>query len=181
MKRNVLLLMAVFGLFLIKACDEVSDMLDVEETFEFQEEFVVSSEESFFEDSKLFDLAEEVSLIDQYGDKIKDVIIEEASFWLKDFAGSDEQMFTSGSLEVSDPDGSNKTLIISMADYVLHELEDSPTDLDLLSAGVNKLGDLATNPPHQFMLHYSAEFNEAPLDFTIVFKFKAKMIANPLN
>ena len=181
MKRNVFLMMAVFGLFLIQSCDEVSDLLDVEETFEFEEEFVVSGETTTYEDSIVFDLAEAVSLIDEYGDKIKEVIIEEASFMLKDFNGSEEQVLTTGTLEVSDPDGSGKTEIVSMADYVMHTLVGNPTDLDLQTAGVNKLGDLAANPPHRFMLHYIAEFNEGPLDFTIVFQFKAKMVANPLN
>ena len=179
MKKISFILLAVLGLLLMNSCDE--DLLDVEQTFEFEEEFVVLTNENTFEGSELFDLAAEVDLIDEYGNKIKDVIIEEASFWLKEFNGSDEQKMLGGSLFVSNPDGSSKTLIIEMGEYVLHELVNNPANLNLNTAGVNKLGDLAANPPHRFMLHYDAEVNEAPLDFTIVFKFKAKMVANPLN
>ncbi len=179
MKKISFIMMAALGLFLFYACD--SDLLDVEQSFEFEEEFVVLANENTFGGSKVFDLAGEVDLINDYGSKIKDVIVEEASFWLKEHNGSDEQAMLGGSLFVSGPDGSNKELIIKMGEYILHELVNNRTDLDLNAAGVNKLGDLAANPPHRFMLHYEADVNEAPLDFTIVFKFKAKMVANPLN
>ncbi len=179
MKKINLILLTVFGLFLIHSCDK--DLLDVEDTFEFEEEFVVLTDETTFSGSKLIDLAEDVDLIDKYGDKIKDVIVEEARFWLKDFSGTDEQMMFGGSVFVSNPDGSNKTSIIEMGEHVLHELVNNPMDLTLNAAGVNKLNDLAAKPPHSFMLHYEADFNEAPLDFTVVFKFKATMVANPLN
>ncbi len=179
MKKCIFILVAVFGLFLFQSCDE--DLLDIQETFEFEASFPVIADVVEFDASQLFDLAGDVNLINQYGDKIKDVSIEEVSFWLEDFSGSEEQMLTEGVLSVSDEDGENQTVIINFSEYVLYELVDVPTELELQQAGVDKLGELAADPPHKFLLDFSATFNEAPLDFTITFKFKAKMVANPLN
>lgn len=179
MKKISLILLAMFGLFMIYSCDD--DLLDVEETFEFEEKFVVMTQENSYEGSILIDLAEDVDLIKRYGNKIKDVIVEEASFWLTEFNGSEEQKMLGGLLYVSDADVTSRKVIINMGEYVLHELVNNPQDLPLNAAGINELNDLASNPPHRFMLHYDAEVNEAPLDFTLVFRFKAKMVANPLN
>lgn len=179
MKNCIFILMALFGLFLFQSCDE--DLLDVEETFEFESGFVVDTDESSFSGTQLFNLSEDVSLIDSYGDKIKKITIEEVSVWLEYFVGSDEQMLTEGSLSVSDPNGTNWTTVINLNNYLLHELVDEPTELELIQAGINKLGELAAEPPHAFMLAFTADFNTAPLDFFIKFRFKAKMVANPLN
>ncbi len=179
MKKLVIILVAVFGLFIMNACDE--DLLDVTETIEFEETFIVFSDEASYADSQLFDLAENVDLIKDYGNKIKEVVIEEASFWIKDLNGTEGQMLQSGSLYVSNADGSGKTALISLGEHLLADLVETPTDVTLEQAGVDKLDALASAPPHSFMLHYEADFNEAPLDFKVVFKFKAKMVANPLN
>lgn len=179
MKKLSILLMAIFGLFIINACDE--DLLDVSETFEFDGEFVVDADVTSYADSKLIDLAEDVDLINDYGNKIKEVVITKADFWIKDLVEIEGQKLESGSLFVSNPDGSGKTAIVLMGEHLLADLVDNPTSLTLEQAGVDKLDDLASNPPHRFMLHYEADFNEAPLDFTVVFEFEAKMVANPLN
>ncbi len=178
MKKISVLLMAIFGLFIINSCDE--DLLDVTETFEFSGEFVVDTDVASYADSQLIDLTEE-DLVDEYGSKIKEVVITKADFWITDMVEIEGQKLESGSLYVSNPDGSGKTAIILMGEYVLADLLDTPTALSLEQAGVDKLDDLASNPPHTFMLHYEASFNEAPLDFTVKFEFEAKMVANPLN
>jgi hypothetical protein len=179
MKKLTILFAAIFGLFMLNACDE--DLLDVTDTFEFEEEFIVDTNVTSFAASHLIDLSEDVDLIDEYGDKIKEVVITKADFWIKELVEVEGQTLDSGSLFVSNPDGSNKTAIVLMGEYVLADLVNNPTALNLEQAGIDKLDDLATNPPHQFMLHYEADFNEAPLDFTVVFEFEAKMVANPLN
>ncbi len=180
MKKYILILMAFSGLFLLQSCDE--DLLDVEKTFEFEGRFVIDSSEPHFSGTQAFNLAEDENLIDEYGDKIKEVTIEEISLWLEDFTGSDEQMLTEGSLSVSDQSGTGGyTEIIILSNYLLHELVGEPASINLQQAGVNKLGDLIAKKPHAFMLDFTAAFNESPLDFTLKLKFKAKMVANPLN
>ncbi len=179
MKKTSILLMAIFGLFIINACDD--DLLDFTDTFEFSEEFVVDTDVASYAGSQLIDLAEDVDLINDYGNKIKEVVITKADFWIKDLAEIEGQKLESGSLYVSNPDGSGKTAIILIGEYELADLVDNPTALSLEQAGIDKLDNLASNPPHRFMLHYEANFNEAPLDFTVMFEFEAKMVANPLN
>ncbi len=180
MKKISLILLAVLGLFMVHSCDD--DLLDIEENFDFEVEFLVDTDAISFDASQTVDLANDVNLIYQYGDKIKEIIIEEITFWLKDdFTGNEEQMLNGGVLRVTDPDDENWLDIVNMSDVLLHELVEEPTELDFEQAGVNKLGNLAAEHPHKFTLDFAADFNEAPLYFTMVFKFKAKMVANPLN
>ncbi len=180
MKKCIFILTAVFGLFLFQSCDD--DLLDIKQSFEFEISFPVMAEESEFGASELFDLADDVSIINQYGDKIKEVTIEKVLFWLEEDSNIIEgQMLTGGVLRVSDQSGENWTEIISFGEYLLQDLVGEPTNLDYNQAGVDKLGELAAEPPHSFMLDFSASFNEAPLDLKITFKFEAKMVASPLN
>lgn len=180
MKKCIFILVAVFGLFLFQSCDD--DLLDVERSFDFEISFPVMADETEFDASELFDLADDVSIINQYGDKIKEVTIEKVLFWLEEDSDIIEgQMLTGGLLRVSDPSGENWTEIISFGEYLLQDLVNEPTELDYQQAGINKLGELAAEPPHSFKLGFTAEFNEGPLDLNITFKFEAKMVASPLN
>lgn len=180
MKKSILILTAIFGLFLLQACDE--DLLDIQRDFEFEISFPVLAEETEFAASELFDLAGDVPIINQYGEKIKEVSIQKVLFWLEEDSNIIEgQMLTGGFLSVSDQSGENWTNIISLDEYLLEDLVNEPTELDYNQAGVNQLGELAAEPPHSFMLDFSAIFNESPLDLVITFKFEAKMVASPLN
>lgn len=179
MKITKIITFIVLITFLLFACD---DLLDVEESFTFSKEFVIDTEENEFDHTDLFDLAEDVSIIDEYGDKIKEVKIEEVRFWLTAHNGDAGQQFESGSLSVSDPEDSGSILeIASLGGYNLQDLLNSPTVLDLNNSGVNLLSELAEEPPHRFRLHADATFNEGPLDFTLKFEFAARMVANPLK
>lgn len=175
--RNLLFLLAM-SLFITTSC---KDLLDVEERFTFTYTFSVDTAENSFSHSQLIDLAGDVDVIDEYGSKIKEVKIEEVKFWLTAFSGPEAQHIESGSLRVSESDGSNLQLIAALSDLQLQDLLNTPHVLNLNDAGVTLLGDLAADPPHRFRLHGDMEINEGPLDFTAVFEFTAKMVANPLN
>ena len=181
MKKQLLLMALPLALLLTTACDEVEEMLDVSETFTFDQEFVVDTEQHSFAHEELFDLAADVDLIDDYGNKIKEVTIQEVKFWLTAHQGDPGQTMEGGSLLVSDPGNGNPVEIATMGTHVLQDLLDNPTELDLNNAGVELLGDLAADPPHRFTLHAEASFNEGPLDFTLMVEFTARMTANPLN
>ncbi len=178
MKNTKIITLIMFITLFLFACD---DLLDVEESFTFSKEFVIDTEEHAFDQAELFDLAADVSIIDEYGSKIKEVKIEEVRFWLTAHNGDAGQQFESGSLSVSDTDNGSVREIASLGGYNLQNLLNSPTVLDLNNSGVNLLGELAEEPPHRFMLHANATFNEGPLDFTVKFEFTARMVANPLN
>jgi len=181
MKKKLPFLALAIGLFFFTACDEAEDLLDVTETFTFDQEFVVDTEHHEFSHEELFDLAADVDLIDDYGNKIKEVTIQEVTFWLTAHQGDPGQTMEGGSLLVSDPGDGNPVEIATMGTHVLQDLLDNPTELDLNNAGVELLGDLAAEPPHRFTLHADASFNEGPLDFTLMVEFTARMTANPLN
>lgn len=170
--------MGLLSLMLFYSCE---DLLDVEETFTFEQEFVVNTPLHGFSQQQLYDLAAVVDVIDEYSDKIKEVKIQDVRFWLTTHQGSEEQSFTGGSLMVSDPAGGAPVEIASLGGHNLKALLNNPTALDYNNAGVSLLGDLAGEPPHRFILHADGSFNEGPLDFTLKMEFTAKMVANPLN
>lgn len=178
MKKFILVLLFAPLAFLFTSCE---DLLDVEETFTFTYSFSVDTDENAFSGSQLINLSDDVNLIAEYGDKIKEVTIENVSFWLTEFNGPDTQKIESGSLQVSDASDENVQLIAALGSHLLHELLDSPETLDISQAGLNLLNELAENPPHSFRLHADIEVNEGPLDFTAVFEFTARMVANPLE
>lgn len=178
MKKHAITLFLLPSLVFLSGC---TDLLDIEKGFTFQQIFVVNTDQQTFHDSNLFDLAANVSIIEEYGSKIKEVRIEKVEFWLMAFVGSSEQAFEEGSLSVSNPDGSNTTMIASLGELVLQDLVNNKQTMTLNTSGVNMLGDLAAEPPHSFQLNTEGSVNQGPLIFTIVFEFTAKMVANPLN
>ncbi len=178
MKNQKTIILFLFISLLFTGC---KDLLDVEETFTFRQAFTVNTAQTTFDDARIFDLAANVDVIDEYGSKIKEVKIEKVEYWLTVFQGTEDQAFQGGSVSVSHQDGSDVTLVAALGEHSLHELLNSPQTLVPVTAGINMLGDLAADPPHRFKLHADAEVNEGPLNFVVVFEFTARMVANPLN
>lgn len=179
MKTRILFFMAIFaGMFLLQGCED--DLLDVTESFTYETEMVVSSNDLTYSTSEIIDLAADVELINKYGDKIKNIEIEEVKYWLIAFNGSAEQKIVNATLEVADENGADPKTVATIADVLLQPLVNTPTDLTLNQDGINKLADLIENPPHKFKLAFTTTCNEVPLDFTVKFKFTIKMTANPL-
>lgn len=176
---RVLVLLAAFTFIAFTSC---GDLLDVTKSFTFEHEFVVfeSNAESFDEAAQVA-MTEKESLINDYGSKIKKIEIEEVRYWLKAHNGSGEQMFSSIVLDVANHDGTDTKNIINIQDLVLANLLNNPTVLSFNDQGIKKLEGLIKSPPHNFSLNLSGGANEVPLDFTVVFQFKVKMVANPIN
>lgn len=172
-------MMAVAALFLVYGCED--DLLDITEEFEYETEMVVFSNDMTYTISQNIDLADSVDLINEYGDKIKDIEIVEVKYWLIAHEGSEEQLLTEATLTVADQGLADQKTIATIEDQLLHVLVGNQTNLDVNQEGIDKLADLIENPPHKFNLTFTTAANEAPLDFTIKFYFKIKMTANPLN
>lgn len=172
-------MMAVAALFLVYGCED--DLLDITEEFEYETEMVVFSNDTTYTISQNIDLADSVDLINEYGDKIKDIEIVEVKYWLIAHEGSEEQLLTEATLTVADQGLADQKTIATIEDQLMHLLVDNQTNLDVNQEGIDKLADLIENPPHKFNLTFTTAANEAPLDFTIKFYFKIKMTANPLN
>lgn len=179
MKTRILFFMTIFaGMFLLQGCED--DLLDVTESFTYEAEMVVSSDDLTYTTSEVIDLAADVELINQYGDKIKDIEIEELKYWLTVFNGTAEQKIVNATLVIADENGNDPKTIATVTDQLLQPLLNNQTDLTLNQEGVDRLADLIQNAPHKFKLTFATTSNEVPLDFTVKFKFTIKMTANPL-
>lgn len=170
---------ALLGLFMLYSCNE--ELFDVKETFTFEHEFVVYENDDSFLEFASVNLSQKETLIDDYGSKIKKIEILEVKYHLKAHQGSGEQKVINLSLNASNPDGTDEKNIVNLQNVVLHDLLFNPTVLDVNADGVGKLATLIENPPHTFGIKVEGQVDETPADFTMVFTFKARMTANPLN
>ena len=171
--------LAIFGLFMFTSCDE--DLFDITETFTFEHEFVVYENDDSFLEFASVNLSQKETLIEDYGSKIKKIEILEVKYHLKAHQGSEEQKLTNFSLFASNADGTDEKNIVALQNVVLHDLLFNPTVLDVNTGGVEKLGNLVASPPHTFGIKLTGQVDETPADFTLVFSFRARMTANPLN
>ena len=171
--------LAIFGLFMLNSCDK--DLFDVKETFTFEHEFVVYENDDSFLEFASVNLSQKETIIGDYGSKIKKIEILEVKYHLKAHQGSEEQKLISFNLIASNPDGADEKNIVDLQNVVLHDLLFNPTVLDVNTDGVEKLGDLIENQPHTFGVKLTGQVDETPADFTVVFSFRARMTANPLN
>ena len=163
-----------------QSCED-SDLLDVNETFTYEHEITVFTTDTTYMEIDTVDLAAQSSLIDQYGDKIKNIEIQEVKYWLTAFAGDDDQEIIEASLKVAAPDGSGEEIISSIENVVLATLLNNETELPVNETGLDRMEALIKVPPHTFRLAYNTSANKGPLNFTVKFRFKIKMTANPLN
>ncbi len=178
-KFKILTAVVLSGFLLLQACDD--DLFDVTETFSFEQEFVVLSEDSSIDLSSLFNLSQENDLINKYGSKIKRIEVQGVKYWLTSFNGTEDQMLNTLQLQVANPDGSDARTMVQLENIALHQVINNPVNLPIDTEGVSKLEDLVKVQPHTLMYFLDAGINETPADFTIVFEVTAKMTANPLN
>jgi hypothetical protein len=171
--------LALFGLLVLNSCDE--DLFDVTETFTFEHEFVVYGTDDSFLEFASVNLSEKETLIEDYGSKIKKIEILEVKYHLKAHQGSEEQKVINFNLYSSNPDGTDEKNIVALQNVVLHDLLFNPTVLNVNSDGINKLAVLIEKQPHTFGIKLEGQVDETPVDFTVVFSFRARMTANPLN
>lgn len=180
MKYRVFMVFALAGMFLFQSCED--DLLDITEEFYYSSELDVSTTDSAMMVTEVVDMTDQSSIIDDYQDKIETIEITEVKYWLTSNGGSDTQEITEATLKIANEDGSDETLIATIQDQVLSEImnEENAVELPIEQAGVDKMADLIKNEPHSFQIVYNTACNEAPLDFTVKFQFKVKMVANPL-
>jgi len=180
MKTRILFsLFVIASVFVLNSCED--DLLDITEDFYYEQEVEVYTTDSAMTVVEVVDMAAYSDLIEQYGDKIKDIEISEVKYWLTFFEGEDDQELVLGLVTVADGDGANETTIAEIENQNLKELLDTPTELPIQQAGLDKMADLIEMPPHVFQLSTAVTCNKAPLNFKIKFQFKVALTANPLN
>ncbi len=157
------------------------DLFDVEKDFVFEREIIVKGNPLTFSSENSVDLPKENDLVDEYGDKIRKMDIEQVRYWVKSHTGSATQTLTIGTLKVANADKSDPQTIVSLQQIVLSSLLQNPQVLQMNPLGANKLGTKIKEPPHTLTLILDGTLNEGPADFVVVFEFSGKMTANPLN
>ncbi len=178
--KKFLLIIGLAGLTMasLVSCE---DLLDVEETFTFEHEFTVNTNQTTFSSSDVVDLSASSDVIGEYGSKIKEIRVEQLEIRLNRFNGSETQFLESASIAIAEPDGAAQSTIAEMDNLFLHALLNSPIVLQTEKSGRDSLEELATSPPHRFRMYLHASVDEGPADFTAVVKVTATMVANPLN
>jgi len=174
--KNLIVFFALLGLPLFSC----SDVLDVERDFAFSHELIVSGDESTYFSSDLIDLKEEVDVIEEYGDNIKEIDIKRIDLSVVRHDGPADQQITQARIEIADTDGSGPVEISSLDPISISALMDAPQALELNEEGLSKLNNLIKNAPHSIRLVLVGEIDEAPADFTVKFDFEGRMVANPL-
>ncbi len=157
------------------------DLLDVTEDFSFEHEFLIEGSSLSFSKSEAIDLMEKSEVLDEYGDKLKQIDIKKVEYWLKSHPGGGNQMLVTGSLKVGDAAGAGLTTVAGLQDQVLPMLLDNPHVLGLNNDGAVKMNFLIKEAPHRLTLALDGTLNEGPLGFIIVFKFSGTLTANPLK
>ncbi len=178
--RFLIAAMFAAGLFVWSSCKD-SDVLDVTENFTYENEMSIYTTGTEYTSTDTVDMVNESSTIAQYGDKIKDIQIQEVQYWLTAFNGDPDQQITEASLKIAATDGSGVQTIATLQNVTLANLLNNPTQLPVSQDGIDRMADLIRQSPHAFVLTYHTASNTAPLDFTVKFSFKIKMTANPLN
>jgi hypothetical protein len=165
--------------FFFNACDD--SLFDASESFTFETEFIVLSDDADFFERKVINLSEDCKIIASHGSKIKNIQVETIRYWLKSHNGTDDQKVSNLTVKVGNGDGSDQKVLLELDEVLLHQMLNNPAFLSLNAEGVSKFEDLAEIPPHTFTYDISLTGNEAPYDFTIVLEVKAKLTANALQ
>jgi hypothetical protein len=179
MKPTILLLMVAMSMLWLQSCE--SDVLDISETFTYENEFTIYSTDTVSTIVQTVDMAAQSSIIKDYGNKIKSIEITDVTYWLVMHQGSDDQKIVEGSLQISDLSDQGMATIATIANVNLSQMVDNPQNLPVQQAGIDRMEELIKNSPHSFKLTYTNACNEAPLNFTVKFRYTIKMTANPLN
>jgi hypothetical protein len=171
-------LLVVAGAFVLQSCEDT--LLDFNQTLTYSYEVPVSSVDSVFSISEVIDLASQDSVINEYGNLIKEINIQEVKYWLTAFEGDDDQTIIESTLKIADENGSGMQTIATISNQNLKALLNTPTVLPVNQDAINSMQELIKNSPHKFQLGFNTSCNKAPLNFKIKFEFTYELVANPL-
>jgi hypothetical protein len=179
MRTRIFSILAIAFLFAFASCED--DLLDITEEFSYEREIVVFTTDTVASALEIIDMKEASSIISEYKDKIKTIEITGVEYWLTFFEGTNDQSIIIASLKVGNESGGDQMLIAEVANKNLKALFETPTQLEVQQAGLDKMAELIKNDPHKFSLNYNTACNKGPLNFKVKFKFTIKMVANPLS
>ena len=177
MKKGIFLsILFILALTINIGCEA----LDVTEEITFDMEFVAFSPTADFYSEELLDADSLSDVIAEYDQLIKDIELLEATYQITVVGDSNlATKINSSTLTVSDENGNGEETIGTITNQDIATLP-VPLPLPLDQAGIDRFEELIKNSPHRAIIKNIGNADGAPLDFTVVFKFKVKMTANPL-
>ena len=127
-------------------------------------------------------MTDQSTIINDYKDQIQTVEITQVKYWVTVHEGDEDQEIIESTLKVAAADGTGEELIATLQNKVLNDIigEENAQELTVQQAGVDQMANLIKNDPYTFQLIFNTACNKAPLNFTVKFQFKVKMVANPL-
>jgi hypothetical protein len=173
------LMFAALAMLWLQSCE--NDVLDITESFTYENEFIVYSTDTVSTIVQTVDIAAQSSIISEYGNKIKSIEITGVTYWLTMHQGADDQKIVEGHLRVSDVNDQGMAIIATISDVNLNQLVDNPEELPVEQDGLDRMGKLIKNSPYSFKLIYSNACNKGPLNFTVKFSYTIIMTANPIK
>lgn len=177
-RKSILILAGL--LFVASAFFSCEDLLDVTEEFWLEHSFPVIDPGPDFNEVYILDASSESDLINDYGNKIKKIEILETTYEVTFHDGPPTQQINTATLTASDNTGGGVVEIGSVENKNLSALVGNVQTMDVNQAGVDRMAELIKNPPHVCRLDLYGSANEGPLNFAVKFRFKVRMVANPL-
>jgi hypothetical protein len=156
------------------------DTLDVTEDITLEIDFHAMSAVADFTASELIDADSLSSVIEEYSNLIKDIEVKEATYQITavDISNAATKI-NSATLTVADESGAGEKVITSLTNIDIVVMPVAAA-LTLDPEGVARFEELIKNNPHRALMKNSGTADGSPIDFTVKFKFKVKMTANPL-
>lgn len=176
-KPTLILACLSFAAFMFYSCEE---LLDVTKEFWLDHSFPVIDPEPDFNEVYILDASSQSSIIKDYGNKIKTIEILETTYEVTFHDGPPTQQINTATLTASDNTGDGVVEIGSIENKILSALVGNVQTLDVNQAGVDRMAELIKNPPHICRLDLYGSANEGPMNFVVKFRFKVRMVANPL-
>jgi len=152
------------------SCELTKDfMVTIEKTFD------VNYNNTVFTSTGDVDATTASSDFDKWASDLKSVDIVKATYIVTSFTGPAAQTITSATVFAGPVDGTLSTELATMSGVNLASVAAKEQTLTTKQAGEDKLQNLLLKDPHQARIYFSATANQAPVKFTIKFKFECKV------
>lgn len=174
-KLSPLIVILISLLVLNSSCKK--GLFDVTEDFYISTTINAIGVNAAFSGEELLDALQESDMIDKYASNIKSIEITEILYYVSYYNGSATQQINTGSLSIADEFGNDVYEVATVNNIVL-STSGNETILPFDGVAVSKLADLIKNDPHKAKVYLTGVVNETPVDFSVVVKFKIKMVAS---
>jgi hypothetical protein len=164
MKSKNLFFILLITAFVFNSCEVKHDFTF---TFDTNESTAAAVDLSF---SEVVDAASISSEFSKYKNDIDKVEISRIRYLITDFTGIATEKINSIQIKVGDPNDNQSTDLASATDIVLANIQGTEQDMQMNSAGQNRLSDLIKNSPNKAKIYFSAT-----ADGIVIYKVKLKI------